>query len=830
MSTLERLFNTMNLHIEVNKTITKFKDGIKSTIQCNNKPIKTELSAIEHFVPSDNNNIIFSTQSKTKDCSYLFLEEQIHDTLSSKINFIVSTLLELAHNPELYNQIKSQELKQLLLKFIKDDIIDFNAIGEDSLLSKWVKINEKISEKSLQDGLISLTHKIDDAYVEDVQKIEYYKDYHRIPDDERYTFVLFESYISVEFPIYNKLKEAKPKLLGVEINKNEIEVIKAIYQYIFKNIDKKNAYSLLNNSLLKDKRNKENEKLYLVNRLEDITTPTLLLIETFNSLASHIDYILDDIADIDKTLGIADKFNLNLTKDEINELKSYNEFIPNYNSGSVNNFKKELESNPRINFEEFNKQQNEISIKLNNNVTVSQPKKVKKQTYERLNHSLMSFSLPVVPKSMTSFKTILDSEDESFEKVIPNEERKRNTHVIANSGGGKSTMLKTFISKDIKEGNTVIVMDPDGDFAEEVAYMVDNPAKLVFIDAYAKKGKTPTINPLHVIHNNDENVISSMTQEIVVAFENGIGLEWSVNMEAVLYPCISTLIREGGYDISTLQRFMNNEYNQDLVNLGKRSPIKAHREFFQKQFHQEKLDVTKDALGTKLQVLLNDPVFANLVTGENTINLDKEINTKGKVIIFKFSIGEMVTTLTLFSRLVMALIQGIIFRRNKLPKDEVPETYLYLDEFQHLISPSIETMLTQSRKRKCYTTLAHQTITGQLSKKIQDIVSSCTHYKLAGQNSYENHKIMSKALQVKIDVLQNLENGCFISKVGANPSIEIKYSDKFIGKNASAITDKKWHENLEYQIEKYYRLIEDELSDNDSISTKNVLEPKHEDF
>lgn len=829
MSELERLLNAMNLKIETNKTITKVEGGIKSTIQYNNKPIITNTTAIGSLLLKNRNQyMVFNTYSESKDCIYLFLEQYIHEVLSSKISFIVSSILEFAHNPELYNNIKSQNLKQLLLKLVKDDLIDFDNTSENSLLNKWLEINKKMSEKLLQDGLISLSNRLDDVCIEDDEEIEYYKKIYKICDDKDCIFTFFSPYTAVEFSVYNLLKQSKNQLLGVKLEKNEVDTINAIYQYIFKDIDKKNAYSSLNNSLLEDKFSKSTEKVYIVNKVAPIMAPTMLIIESFNMLATHIDSILDDMVDIDEALIKNEKFNLNLTKDEISKLRLNNDFSPNYNFGSANDFRKEIKLNPRIKFEEFNTQVNEALEKDNKKVPLHKQRATKRRNYQNFGNSIMPLSLPE-SKTTTSL-TMLEPDNVSFEQVIPEEERKRNTHIIANSGAGKSTILKTFISKDLKEGNTVVVMDPDGEFAEQVAQMVEDPSKLVFIDPYAKKGETPTINPLQIIHNDDENVISSMTQELVVAFENGIGLEWSVNMEAVLYPCISTLIRKGNSDIYELQRFMNNDYNQDLIELGKKSPIKAHREFFQKQFHQEKLDVTKDALGTKLQVLLNDPVFANLVTGDSTINLEKKINSQGKVIVFKFSIGEMVSTLTLFSRLIMALIQGIIFRRKKLSQNKIYDTHLYLDEFQHFVSPSITTMLTQSRKKKCYTTLAHQTISGQLSKKMQDIVASCTHYKLAGQNSYENHKIMSNALQVEIDTLQNLENGCFISKVGANPYMEIKYSDKFIGNNASVVDDKEWDKYLKYQIEKYYRPIEDESLDTEINSNETILTPKSKEF
>ncbi|MFY9073709.1 type IV secretion system DNA-binding domain-containing protein [Malaciobacter mytili] len=835
MSKLEKLFNAMNLHIENNKTVTKFKDGVKSVIQCNNKPIKTEISPIEQFSSRNRENIIFSPQSKTKDCSYLFLEEQIHDTLSSKINFIVSTLLEFAHNPELYNKIKSQEFKQLLLKFIKDDIIDFNATGENSLLSKWIKINEKISEKSLQDGLISLTHKIDDAYVEDVQKIEYYKNYHRIPEDERYTFVLFESYISVEFPIYNKLKETKPKLLGVEINKNEIEVIKAIYQYIFKNIDKKNAYSLLNNSLLKDKRNKENEKLYLVNQLEDIATPTMLLIKTFDSVATHLDGILDSMVDINESLVKNAKFNLNLTKDEINELKSHNEFMANYSYDSVKDLKNEIDSNPRIKFDEFEKKLNEVPQKSSQNVKTNQPRIPKSKNYKNSSIATMpSFSSTSIfgMARIESNSNILDSTDKSFETKIPNEARKRHTYILAGSGSGKTSLIETFLYEDCQRlDQSTIIFDLMGKATKSVLKFVDNPNRVIIIDPYFHPSITPVINPFEFLNEDgtvkekpNEIEIENRTNAIINAFDIALKLKdgWSVNQKAVLAPCISTLLRKGNSDIFELQKMMNDDINQDLVKLGKKSPSRGHRDFFKQEFNNESYEVTKRAISAKLQVFLNDSTFVNIVTGQSTINIRKEVNTKGKIIIFKLPSKQK-----LFARLMMEIIQDIMRERINIQEDEIVPTHVYLDEFQHYLTPTIEEVSTESRNYKFYATFAHQSFV-QLSKKMQGIVLSNSNIKIVGQCSYDNGKKMAKEMKADFETIEALNQGEFMFKIGSKDVIKLKNTDKFIN-DTTPYHNKQRTKHMKHQFKKYYVYKNVPLQDYDN-NEQSVLNPKHEDF
>lgn len=831
MSTLERLFNAMNLHIEDNKTITKIKNGIKSVIQCNNKPIITDISPIKQFSSRNIESIQFSTKSKTKNCSYLFLDEQIHDTLSIKINFIVSTLLELAHNPELYNQINSQELKHLLLKFVKDDVIDFNATEEDSLLSKWLKINEKISEKSLQDGLISLTHKIDDVYVEDIQKIEYYRNHHKIPEMESVTFVLFEPYISVEFPIYNKLKEAKPQVLGIAINKNETEVIKAIYHYIFKKIDKKNAYSLMNYSLLKDKSNKENEKICFVSHIQNITTPTMLLIKTFDSLARHLDGILDGMIDIDKSLVKNAKFNLNLTKDEINELKSYNDFKTNYNYESFKDFKNEIESNPRIKFDEFDKKLNEVQQRSSQNVKTNQTKIPKSKNYKNKMLSFKSTSMFGIPRAENN-SNILDSTNESFETIIPNEVRKRHTYILAGSGSGKTSLIETFLHAECKKlDQSTIIFDLMGKATKSVLKFVDDPNRLIIIDPYFHSTITPVINPFEFLNEDgtvkkkpNEIEIENRTNAIINAFDIALKLKdgWSVNQKAVLAPCISTLLRKGDSDIFELQKMMNDNINQELVKLGMNSPIRGHRDFFNQEFYNESYEVTKRAISAKLQIFVNNPTFANLTIGKSKINLAKEVNTKGKILIFKLPNKQ-----NLFARLIMEMIQDIMRERINISEDKIVPTHIYLDEFQNYLTPTIEEVLSESRNYKFYVTFAHQSFV-HLSRKMKGIVLSNSHIKIVGQCSYDDGKKMAKEMKADFETIETLDQGEFMFKIGSKNVKKLKNTDRFIN-DKTPYHNKQRTKHMKHQFKKYYVYKTISLQDFD-IDEHSILNPKHDEF
>jgi hypothetical protein len=113
-------------------------------------------------------------------------------------------------------------------------------------------------------------------------------------------------------------------------------------------------------------------------------------------------------------------------------------------------------------------------------------------------------------------------------------------------------------------------------------------------------------------------------------------------MDAILSPCIATLLRRENSSFIDLQRFMDDQNNHDLVELGKQSPNPQHRQLFQTKFNTRFYDATKHGLYTRMQILLNDPIFQNLISNKTTVDLKQLIEQKS-IIVFKLSLGEVGT-------------------------------------------------------------------------------------------------------------------------------------------------------------------------------------------
>lgn len=359
-----------------------------------------------------------------------------------------------------------------------------------------------------------------------------------------------------------------------------------------------------------------------------------------------------------------------------------------------------------------------------------------------------------------------------IEKYIPVADCRRNVYVVGKSGSGKSELLKTLFYKlqynsQTKHDASLVLLDPHGDVAEELK-AVDlnkNSDRLLYIDPYMQSGKTPIFNPLDLVDRSEESV-EIHSQQIVKVFKEILqNVQLSNQMEALLKPCVTTLLFEGNMSLIDLYRFMDDNQNADLVAMGEESPIPMHRDFFKSQFRNPTFEKTKASISVKIQSLLNTSTFYNLATGYSTVDLEAAMNA-GKVIIFNLSKGRMGEEASdAFGRFVIANIQSIALRRvNQKKADRVP-TYVFIDECQNYITESIRVMLAETRKYGVHLVLANQYVT-QLGTRTQQAILSNTAVKIAGKNDVDTFKRIAPNMELKISDLQTLPKYHFYIKSG----------------------------------------------------------------
>lgn len=774
------------------------KNGKKEKLNFNGKPFVKNL---DFNTKNPINSIPLKFNCNYETYSFNVLDNHITNLLSSKISFCVSTILDFWKNNVL-NNVYDEELNQLISKLNVIHGNDIESIISNTIIEKLNEIKKLSKQRSSYDFFIKFNSKMDFAKTSD-EKIIGKKP--KSKDGEDITYVYRQVFINEVFPLYKLLTNSKSNtIFGITFDKKEIESLKAIFQFIFKDIDKEDDTQYFN-------RDKDfNTKKIIVEDLS-LEYAGLRLLRKFDKLAKQIDNCLLKFRDYKEY----DVENQMIHSNFTNEM--FSELVFDMDSSSSDFEKKEVRleiiSQSKFTAEALNKELNEKSIVDN---TISKKTNYKERKAKNFNYpyhrnsreEFSSFSNGFMKSdspNLLSKLTILDPDNDSFHSIIPISEKLRHLQIIGSSGSGKTILTKSLAYVDSKMiKSNLMIFDILDNISREFMQSVAKE-NLLLINLSLEDKFNLIINPFDwgdkKIGEITEDEIESRAKAIINAFEVALGIAWSINMEVVLVPCISTLLRKGYSDIFELQRFMDHDRNEDLIDLGKKSPIKGHKNFFETQFCHEKFDVTIAAISTKLQTFLNNRSFSNSVIGKSTINLEKEINTEGKVIIF-----QLPKEANLFTRLMVEMIQEIVKKRVHLSKNERIDTYIYFDEFQNYITPTMEELLAESRNFGLYARFIYHSM-AELNKKMQTMILSCTNIKFVGKTSHEDLKIMSKEIQVDVKQLEVLDVGEFFLKVGVKEAIKIKTTDKFVN---IEIDEEKHQEHIAYQLEHYYTKIEDE--------------------
>lgn len=774
------------------------KNGKKEKLNFNGKFFVKNLD-FNTVNPINSTHLKFNCNYETY--SFNVLEKHTTNLLSSKISFCVSTILDFWKNNVL-NNVYDEELNQLISKLNEIHGNNVESIISDTIIEKWNEIKKLSKQRSSYDFFIKFNSKMDFAKTSD-EKIIGKKP--KSKDGKDMTYFYRQVFINELFPFYKLLTNSKRNtIFGIPFDKKEIESLKAIFQFIFKDIDKEDDTQYFD-------RDKDFNTRKIIVEDSSLEYAGLRLLKKFDKLANQIDNCLLKFRDYNEYDVENQMINSNFTNEMFSEL------VFDMDSSSSDFEKKEVRleiiSQSKFTAEALNKELNEKSIVDN---TISKKTNYKERKSKNFNYpyhrnsrdEFSSFSnVFMKPDSsdLISKTILLDETLESFNTYVPLEERLRHTYILAKSGSGKTSLFEYLFYQDIQNREySKIFFDIMGKSTKKIMQFVDKK-DLLLLDFTLKEGFTFIINPFNLKSKKNKEIskkdIAFRTKVIINALEKVLGIEWSDNMRVVLVPCIATLLRKRNSNIFELQRLIQGE--KELVDLGKKSSNKWHREFFETQFDVVTLDVTKNAIVTKLQALLNeDETFLNMVMGEDTIDLEEAINTKGKTIIINLP-----KEANLLARLIVEMIQEIVKKRVvDYPEDEIIDTHVYFDEFQNYVTETLEEILSESRNYKLYVTFAHQTLK-QMPNKLEDMVLSCTNIKLIGQNSHQNLIEMSKEIQVHIKQLEALKKGEFFLKVGANEAIKIKTTDKFINME---IDEAKHQEHIAYQLEHYYTKIEDE--------------------
>lgn len=286
---------------------------------------------------------------------------------------------------------------------------------------------------------------------------------------------------------------------------------------------------------------------------------------------------------------------------------------------------------------------------------------------------------------------------------LSKEQRLRHMYMVGATGTGKSTLLHNLIVQDIRKGEGVAVLDPHGDLIDKI--LGDIPEE--------RLGDVILIDPadaeypvgLNILTSHSEVEMNVLSSDLVAVFRR-LSTSWGDQMNSVFGNAILAFLEsERGGTLADLRRFLvEADYRKSFLATVKDPEIVYYwlKEF---PFLSGK---PQGPILTRLDTFLRPKLIRNMVSQKEGLNFEKILDGK-KIFLAKLSqglIGE--ENAYLLGTLLVSKIQQAAMARQLREASERNPFYLYIDEFQNFVTPSMASILSGARKYGLGLILAHQ--------------------------------------------------------------------------------------------------------------------------
>src|SRR3989339_2060435 len=326
----------------------------------------------------------------------------------------------------------------------------------------------------------------------------------------------------------------------------------------------------------------------------------------------------------------------------------------------------------------------------------------------------------VDPKDVSFFgrtNYVAALEEKRFIFGIKRHDRRRHMYIVGKSGVGKSKFLELLIRQDVGFGHGLCLIDPHGDVIEEILNFVpeERIKDVVVIDPSDTKFPV-SFNPMQNIHPEMKH---QLTQGLIEVMEKQFGANWTPRLEHVFrFTCLALLDYPNATMRGMISMLTDREYRQKVVDYITDDMVKR---FWAVEFADwsEKFDTEAIIpLVNKLGQFLSNPLLRNVFAQKgNKVDLEDIMNNR-KILLINLSKGKLgEENSSFFGSMFITKIKQAGMARANIPDSERHDFYLYVDEFQNLVTETFENILSEARKYALCLTVAHQYV-GQLLPRV----------------------------------------------------------------------------------------------------------------
>ncbi|MCX6745483.1 MAG: type IV secretion system DNA-binding domain-containing protein [Candidatus Parcubacteria bacterium] len=335
---------------------------------------------------------------------------------------------------------------------------------------------------------------------------------------------------------------------------------------------------------------------------------------------------------------------------------------------------------------------------------------------------------------------------------LTDDDRRRHTYIIGQTGTGKSVLQINMAMQDIINGKGICFIDPHGEAIDELLTFVPKErAEDVIIFDPSDTQRPLAINMLEFDRPEQKTFVIN---EMMNIFDKLYDLKTTGGPIFEQYMRNTMLLMmedpESGSTLLEVSKVLSDEeFRRYKLSKTKTQIVK---DFWEKEAEkaggEASLANMVPYITSKLTTFIANDIMRPIVAQQkSSFNFSQAMNEQ-KIILVKLTkglIGDI--NANLLGMVIIGKILMAALGRASIPPEQRKDFYLYVDEFQNFLTEGIQIILSEARKYKLSLTVAHQFI-GQLVKnndtKFKDAVFGNVGTKIAFRVGVEDAEIFAK--------------------------------------------------------------------------------------
>lgn len=335
-------------------------------------------------------------------------------------------------------------------------------------------------------------------------------------------------------------------------------------------------------------------------------------------------------------------------------------------------------------------------------------------------------------------------------------DRRRHTYIIGQTGVGKSVFLENLAYQDMHDGRGFAFIDPHGDSVEQL--LANVPKERVEDIIYFNPGDLDNPIGLNLFEWDTEDQKDFLVQESInmlySLYDPGHTGIVGPRLEHIFRNCALLLMSDpaGGTFIDIPKLLVDEAFMKSkLKYVTDRNVLDFWtKEYPASQRSNESGEVTSWVV-SKFGPFLSNTMMRNIMgQTKSGFNLS-EIMDGNKILLVNLSKGKMgELNSKLLGMIFVMKFQAAAMGRAHIPEQDRKDFSLFVDEFQNFATESFETILSEARKYRLNLVLGNQFMT-QLTDKIREAIIGNVGTVISGRIGVTDAELMVKKFQPVFD-------------------------------------------------------------------------------